>query len=59
MRAGEHIVSSLAAVAMLMGPDSNARALEVNELLGSWGGDAFHAYDCKGTPGSEVMPVTV
>jgi len=37
----------------------SASAVEVTELVGSWGGDAFHAYDCKGAPGSEVMPVTV
>ncbi|MFO0993311.1 MAG: hypothetical protein U1E67_15420 [Hyphomicrobiales bacterium] len=57
MRAGEHIVGGLAVVAMLAGPD--ARAADVSELLGNWGGDAFRAYDCKGAPGSEVMPVTV
>lgn len=44
-------------VAMLAGP--GASAADVSELLGSWGDDAPHAYDCKGTPGSEVMPVTV
>ncbi len=59
MRAGEHIVGGLAMVAMLMAPGSSAVALEVDELLGSWGDDAPHAYDCQGTPGSEVMPVTV
>lgn len=57
MRAGEHIVGGLAVVAMLAGP--GVSAAEVSDLLGSWGGDAFHAYDCKGTPGSEIMPVTV
>jgi len=44
-------------VAMLAGP--GASAADVSELLGSWGDDAPHAYDCKGPPGSEVMPVTV
>jgi hypothetical protein len=57
VRAGEHIVGGLAAMAMLVGPGANAA--EVSELLGNWAGDAFRAYDCKGTPGSEVMPVTV
>jgi hypothetical protein len=36
-----------------------AGAVEVSELLGRWGGDVFHAYDCKGEPGTEIMPVTV
>ena len=57
MRTGEHIVGGLAVVVMLAGP--GASAADVSELLGSWGDDAPHAYDCKGTPGSEVMPVTV
>lgn len=57
MKAGEHIVGGLAVVAMLAGP--GASAADVSELLGSWGDDAPHAYDCNGTPGSEVMPVTV
>ena len=57
MRAGEHIVGGLAVVAMLAGP--GASAADVTELLGNWGDNAPHAYDCKGTPGSEVMPVTI
>ncbi|MBL8908248.1 MAG: hypothetical protein JNM20_16370 [Rhizobiales bacterium] len=57
MKAGEHIVGGLAMIAILTGP--SAAAVEVNELLGNWGGDEFHAYDCKGAPGSEIMPVTV
>lgn len=57
MGAGEHIVGGLAMVAILAGP--GASAADVSELLGSWGDDAPHAYDCKGEPGSEVMPVTV
>jgi hypothetical protein len=42
---------------MLIG--GSAGAVEVSELVGSWAGDAFRAYDCNGEPGSEVMPVTV
>ena len=57
MKAGEHILIGLAAVGMAMGP--SAGAVEVSELLGNWRDDAPHAYDCKGTPGSEVMPVSV
>lgn len=57
MKAGEHILIGLAAVGIAIGP--SAGAVEVSELLGSWGDDAPHAYDCKGEPGSEVMPVTV
>jgi hypothetical protein len=56
MRSGEHIAIGLSA-AMMMG--SSAGAVEVGKLLGSWGGDSALAYDCKGEPGSEVMPVTV
>jgi hypothetical protein len=58
MRAGEHIVGGFAAVAILATPGASAAA-DVSELLGSWGGDPTLAYDCKGTPGSEIMPVTV
>lgn len=57
MRAGEQIVGGLAVVAILAAP--GASAADLSQLLGSWGGDPFHAYDCKGEPGSEVMPVTV
>ena len=56
MRSSEHIAIGLSAV-MLMG--GSAGAVEVSALLGSWGGDSALAYDCAGTPGSEVMPVTV
>jgi hypothetical protein len=48
----------LAAVVASIVP-SAAGAVEVSELLGRWGGDAFHAYDCKGESGTEIMPVTV
>ena len=57
MRSCEPIAISLATAAMLMG--GSAGAVEVSELLGNWGGDSVLAYDCKGMPGSEVMPVTV
>ena len=57
MKPTEQIGLGLAAV-ILMGPGT-AGAIEVKELVGTWGGDAHHAYDCKGAPGSEVMPVTV
>jgi hypothetical protein len=57
MRSCEPIAIGLATAAMLIG--GSAGAVEVSELVGSWAGDAFRAYDCKGAPGSEVMPVTV
>ena len=58
MRAAEHMALGLAAAVVSMGPVA-AGAIEVDELFGRWGGDAFHAYDCKGEPGTEIMPVTI
>lgn len=43
---------------LVMHSGLTAQAAEIEEFFGVWG-DAEGGYDCKGEPGSEVMPVSI
>lgn len=58
MRAGARAFLIVTAAIASVAAAGQARALEIDELFGIWG-DSAGGYDCKGEPGSEIMPVSI